>query len=37
MVGLLLVTEISVGTITAAILNDEPFGIRQIVVVIVIN
>jgi drug/metabolite transporter (DMT)-like permease len=29
-VGLLFMTEISVGTITAAVLTDEPFGIAQV-------
>jgi drug/metabolite transporter (DMT)-like permease len=36
-VGLLFMTEISVGTTTAALLTDEPFGPRQIAGVVVIS
>lgn len=36
-VGLLFMTEISVGTITAAIWADEPFGSRQLIGVILIT
>jgi drug/metabolite transporter (DMT)-like permease len=36
-VGLFFMTEISVGAVTAAILTDEPFGLRQIVGIVAIS
>ena len=36
-VGLLFMTEISVGTVTAAIWADEPFGLREITGVVLVT
>ena len=36
-VGLLFMTEISVGTLTAAIWANEPFGLREIVGIVLIT
>ncbi len=37
LVGVLVLTEISVGTLSAAILTDEPFGLREILGVILVS
>jgi drug/metabolite transporter (DMT)-like permease len=36
-VGLLFMTEISVGAISAALLTNEPFGIREITGIVLIS